>query len=205
MKNFIRSCKGVTLVSLTVTIIVLMILTGTIIYNLQDSLKLQNLKNMQNDISNLRDLVSNYYSLYGEIPANRSIEYDITGKSIASSGIISRATDTGSFYVIDLQYLDNLTLNYGRDYENYKQIVGDSNQITSDIINQVNELTDIYIINGDSQNIFYVSGVTINNNTYYTDYSVDDVDKQSIDLIEIPEKPATNELEDMNQNTIQEE
>ena len=183
MKNLLKCHRGVTLISLTVTIIILMIITGTSIYNLQDGLKLEILKNMQNDISNLRDLVANYYAQYGEIPANKNIVYDITGKNIASSGIISQATDTGEFYIIDLQFLENLTLNYGKDYEKYKQIVRDSNLITRDNINQVNELSDIYIINSDSQNIFYVKGVNVNSKTYYTDYGVEGVDKQPVDLI----------------------
>lgn len=185
MKEVLKNSRGITLVSLTITVIILMIISSIIIVNLQDSLKLENLKNMQNDIANLRDLVADYYSKYGEIPANKQIEYDITRRSIATSGIISDATDTGNFYVIDLQVLENLTLNYGRDYEQYKQIIGDSTQVTDDMISKVNDLTDIYIINADSHNIFYLKGITINNNTFYTDYTEENVDTQPVELLNI--------------------
>ena len=143
MRNLLKSQKGVTLVYLATAVIVLIIITNVILYSLKDNLQVEQLRNMQNDISNLRDKVTSYYAQYGEIPANRNIEYNITGRDIQTSGIISTAVDTGKFYVIDLKAIENLTLNYGKDYEKYKQIVGNSTEITDDMKNQVNQLTDI--------------------------------------------------------------
>ena len=189
MRNLLKSQKGVTLIYLVTAVIVLIIITNVILYSLKDNLQVEQLRNMQNDISNLRDKVASYYAQYGDIPANKNIEYDITRRDIQTSGIISTAVDTGEFYVIDLKVIENLSLNYGKDYEKYKQIVGNSNnaEITTEMINQVNELTDIYIINGDSNNIFYVQGIDINGEDFYTDYSVEDVDKEAISLIDIEE------------------
>ena len=187
MSNLLKSQKGVTLVYLATAVIVLIIITNVILYSLKDNLQVEQLRNMQNDISNLRDKVTSYYAQYGEIPANRNIEYNITGRDIQTSGIISTAVDTGKFYVIDLKAIENLTLNYGKDYEKYKQIIGNNTEITDDMKNQVNQLTDIYIINGDSNNIFYVQGVDINGEYFYTDYSVEDVDKVPVSLVDIPE------------------
>ena len=121
---------------------------------------------LQTDISNLRDKISTYYSQYGKIPANT--EYTNT----SGIDVISSAVDTGKFYVIDLSALDNLTLNYGTDYEKIK-----SGEVTD-----VNTLSDLYIINDDSHNIFYVDGVTLDNQTFYTDYTTKDVDTEAVDL-----------------------
>ena len=188
MRNLLKSEKGITLIYLATAVIVLIIITNVILYSLKDNLQVEQLRNMQNDISNLRDKVTSYYAQYGEIPANKNIEYDITGRDIQTSGIISTAVDTGKFYVIDLKAIENLSLNYGKDYEKYKQIVGNNTEITDDMKNQVNQLTDIYIINGDSNNIFYVQGVDINGEYFYTDYSVEDVDKVPVSLVDIPEQ-----------------
>ena len=187
MRNLLKSEKGITLIYLATAVIVLIIITNVILYSLKDNLQVEQLRNMQNDISNLRDKVTSYYAQYGEIPANRNIEYNITGRDIQTSGIISTAVDTGKFYVIDLKAIENLTLNYGKDYEKYKQIIGNNTEITDDMKNQVNQLTDIYIINGDSNNIFYVQGVDINGEYFYTDYSVEDVDKVPVSLVDIPQ------------------
>ena len=107
MKKFFRNQKGINLISLTITVLVILVLTNVVIYNVKSNLKTQNIKSLQADISNLREKISTYYSQYGEIPANK--EYTNT----ANINVISSAVDTGKFYVIDLSALDNITLNYG--------------------------------------------------------------------------------------------
>ena len=166
MKKFFRNQKGINLISLTITVLVILILTNIVIYNVRGNLKTQNIKSLQADISNLREKISTYYGQYGEIPANK--EYTNTGKI----DVISPAVDTGKFYVIDLSALDNLTLNYGMDYEKVK-----SGEVTD-----VDTLSDLYIINEDSHNIFYVEGVTLDNQTFYTDYTTSDVDTEAVEL-----------------------
>ena len=166
MKKFFRNQKGINLISLTITVVVILIITNIVIYNVKDNLKTQRIKALQTDISNLRDKISTYYSQYGKIPANT--EYTNT----SGIDVISSAVDTGKFYVIDLSALDNLTLNYGTDYEKIK-----SGEVTD-----ANTLSDLYIINDDSHNIFYVDGVTLDNQTFYTDYTTKDVDTEAVDL-----------------------
>ena len=166
MKKIFRNQKGINLISLTITVVVILIITNIVIYNVKDNLKTQRIKALQTDISNLRDKISTYYSQYGKIPANT--EYTNT----SGIDVISSAVDTGKFYVIDLSALDNLTLNYGTDYEKIK-----SGEVTD-----VNTLSDLYIINDDSHNIFYVDGVTLDNQTFYTDYTTKDVDTEAVDL-----------------------
>ena len=177
MKNKIKQEKGVTLSILVITIIVLLILTSTLIYNAKGSINIQNTTKLYNDIELLREKVSEYYNEYGEIPAK--IEYTNIG---SLSNILSKNNDTGKFYVIDLEAMKGISLNYGKDNENIKNNP-----------NNANSYTDIYIINENSHNIFYVNGVAVTNNDtttiYYTDYTEPDettVDLRYIEGILIP-------------------
>ena len=171
MKKLIKKSKGVSLISLVITVAVILILTNVVVYNAADTLKTTKLSNMQADIENLRDKVSTYYAQYGMIPADTSIAY--TNTSHINS--ISEATDTGPFYVIDLVAMENITLNYGKDYEKIR-----SGQATTQ--DQINQLTDLYIINETSHNIFYVDGIEAGDETFYTDYSAEDKDKVAVKL-----------------------
>lgn len=166
----IKNNRGITVISLSIAVIIILIVTGMLVYSAKDSVYVKNLTSMQNDISNLRDKISLYYSQYGALPA--STEF----KNIPA-GIPIGMNDTGRFLIIDLQALDGLTLNYGKDYEKYKE----DNNI------EQSELTDIYIINEESHNIFYVEGIRVNENgttkMYYTDYT--EGDKEAVNIVEV--------------------
>lgn len=181
MKKFLRNQKGINLITLTITVLVILVLTNIILYNVSDNLNIQKLRNMQTDIENLRDKVSDYYMQYGDIPAyyiekddnqKQKVEY----KNIGNINAISNAVDTGKYYVIDLSAIDNLTLNYGQDYKNIKNK-------NPDEIN-INDYDDLYIINEDSHNIFYVRGVSYDKEKFYTDYTTENADKTSVELID---------------------
>lgn len=183
MNKVISKTKGVTLVSLTIVIVVILILTGVIIYNMSDSLGISKLKEMQNDIQNLRDLVNNYYATYGKIPAK--LKYTNAGniEKIKDTGVISEKVDIGDFYIIDLSELENLTLNYGEDYKNITDATTEE---------EASQYGDIYIINETSQNIFYVEGIQLDNDWFYTDYTSEDIDTVAVNVryfdgVKIPE------------------
>lgn len=169
----IKKENGVTLIALSIAVIIILTITGMIIYSARDNIYIRNLTNMQNDIANLRDKIAEYYAEYGDIPAKT--EYpDVT--NLQAAGVLG-ANDTGRFLIIDLEALDGLTLNYGEDYEKYK-----ANDFTV-----LTELTDIYIINETSHNIFYVEGIRVRENDttkmYYTDYT--EGDSATVDLKEL--------------------
>lgn len=178
MKKIIKKENGVTMVALVITVIILLILTNMLIYNATDSAQIKALTNLYNDIELLREKVSEYYNEYGKIPAK--IKYKNTSE-LAS--VLSSTNDTGDFYIIDLEAMQGISLNYGKDYEKAK---ADSQNADT--------YKDIYIINENSQNIFYVKGITITKEntkqTYYTDYTEPDnteVDLKYIEGILIPD------------------
>ena len=141
-KSFFNNNKGITLVSVAIAVTLILILTGVIIYNVKDNLGMGKLQEMQNDIKNLRDLVSNYYADNGKIPAKLKYTNEENLERIENSGVISENIDIGDFYIIDLKELENLTLNYGEDYKNI------SDATTED---EASQYEDIYIINETSQ------------------------------------------------------
>lgn len=168
IKKKIKNAKGISLISLVVTTVVIVLLANIIIYNIKDNLKVEYLRKMQSDIANLDDKVASYYAQNGKIPA--SIKYTNIDH-IKSAGVISDAVDTGDFFVIELSALQNLTLNYGEDFEKLKESP-----------ESVDEYKDLYIINETSHNIFYVQGITIDNETFYTNYTSENVDLKAVDL-----------------------
>lgn len=174
MNKFLKNDKGVTLVTLAVTIVILVIVTNILVYNAKDNVYIKKLEGMYNDISNLRDKVSTYYVKYGNLPILKDsstteknpIEYSSITKGdtdLNKIGSVVGNADSGKFYVIDLNAFDNLTLNNGKDFDTIKT----NNSIDT-------EHLDFYIINETSHNIFYVKGVEVSGKTYFTDEKKDD-------------------------------
>lgn len=178
MKDKLKQEKGITMMALVVTIIILLILTSVLVFNTQDSVYIKRLNNLYSDIELLRAKTDEYYNEYGQIPAKIKYTNIDTLKNV-----LSTKKDTGDFYVIDLEAMEGITLNYGKDYETVKS---DSTH--------ANDYTDLYIINENSHNIFFVRGIEIKEKdtvkTYYTDYTEPDettVDIRYVDGILIPD------------------
>ena len=172
-----KNQKGVNLVSLSVAVIVIIAIAGTVLYNVRTNLAVQRLKAMQADIENLRGKVANYYLQYGALPIlkQQEIEDSILSenvKTIENGNIENGNIETGKYYVIDLSAMENITLTYGEDYENLKD---KSEEIIKTLDNGT--LTDVYIINSVSHNIFYVHGITYEGKKYYTQYQDEEKNK----------------------------
>lgn len=125
----LKSQRGITIVSLIITIIILLILSGTIIYNMNSSNKVVGYNNMIADIKLLEDKLLVYFNKYGEIPkTSRTI--NINNKD---------------YYEIDLSRLDNITLNYGIEYNENTELT---------------ENSDVYLVN-DSLDVYYLQGINL--------------------------------------------
>lgn len=183
--RMIKSNRGVTVVTLTVTVMIILIITSLLIYNANDNVYIKRLTNMYNDIANLRDKVASYYEEYGDIPA--SIKCSV----LPSTGFPEGENDKGgAYYVIDLKLLDGLTLNYGKDYNKIKD--------STDVGNN----KDVYIINDKSHNIFYLQGVQVNQSNgtqvYYTDD--ENIDTEEVHLVDVYE--GFNREKEVNSPTL---
>ena len=180
IKN-IRKEKGETMITVTIAVIILLIITGILVYNAKDVIYIRNYNALKNDIELLRDKVAEFYNEYGSIPAKIQCTNISTGIESVLNNVELKNKD--DFYVLDLQVLDGLTLNYGKDYETVKNM------------EKVEEYyPDLYIIHKMTHNIFLIGGITTkegNTTTiHYTDYSEPDktkVDFRYVDGIKIPD------------------
>mgnify|MGYP005767198109 FL=1 len=145
----LRENKGVTLSTLVIAILLMTIITSIIIYNTIAGANTRALNNMYNDITILKDRIDVYYSKYGTIPVLEGEYTNIENIQNINSN------DNDKYYVIDLEALENLTLTHGDGYTRYKQV-------------QSSYITDLYVINEQSHNIYYVRGIVLDGNTYYT-------------------------------------
>ncbi len=150
MMNLKRdSKKGVTLVTLSIAIIIMLIITSTLIYNITTGSKVKALNNMYYDINKIRDKVDMYYINYHTIPiVNTPYKNTSHIQSI-------NPNDNEVYFVVDLEALENMNLNYGQDYKAYQS-------------NPSEGLTNLYIINERSHSIYYVQGISFDNKMYYT-------------------------------------
>lgn len=172
IKNKVKSSKGITLTTLSIAVIILILLSNIIIYQVKENLKLVKLKEMQNDIDNLRNKISLYDTQHGTIPAKLPYPHI---NHLKEAGIISEAIDKEEFLVIDLSALDSLTLSRGKDYEQVKTFTSLSEE-------QAKNYTDLYIISKASHNIFYVAGINVDGEIFYTDYTAKEIDRASVNL-----------------------
>lgn len=138
IKKSINSKKGITLISLVLTIIILLILATTVINGIISSNETSVYNTMLADITLLEDKILVYYNKYGEIPT--------TSREIFIDAIVYKE--------IDLSKLDNLTLNYGKEYGNEEALEQD--------------VSDVYIINNNME-VYYLKGIEKSGIVYHED------------------------------------
>lgn len=158
IKKLFKQEKGVTLIALTVTIIILIIISEMLIFNAKDSFRIEKIKNLYNDIENLEEKIALYAA---ENNDDLPLGLEFTNEQAKNSMLSDIENKEGKFYVIQLSELDNLTLNYGKAYE---EVIKKKN---------TDGLTDLYVINEETCDIFYVEGIKAEGKdgkikTYYT-------------------------------------
>ena len=147
--NKLKNNKGVTMVALIITIIIMIILLTVINFGSNSAIEMRNLNNMYADILILDEKVALYYLKNGDIPVMENEEEKIMLKEEdLSSGITNNnPNNNDKYYIIDVKKLDNLTLN------NLKDTINSS---------------DRYIVNEQSHTIYYQKGVLLDGKVYYT-------------------------------------
>ena len=159
-----KSKKAITLVSVIITVILLIIITGSTIGISLNRFKANNLKKMYNDIELLNNKVENYNLKYGGYPVLETYNSTLT--------FSTNENDNANYYIIDLSAIKDIVLNYGKD--------GFENPNNSD---------DVYIINEKSHIIYYVRGIEYTDGNIY--HSVEQSNIQSSNSIG-PTKPQIN-------------
>lgn len=147
--------KGISLVTLSASIVVLIILSSIMISSSVKGIKLGELKRLQNDIELLEDTVEIYQIENKALPT--IIKYP--SEKITIGADYRNPNDDDNYWVIDIQKLDGISLNYGAD----------NSKITSDMTEtDLLKYNDIYIINEQSHQIYYLRGLQVENKIHYT-------------------------------------
>lgn len=143
--------SGITLIALVITVIVMAILTFTLIINFGQYGESVKKSNFTKDITLLNEEITQYYARNKELPIINKYTNTTSFESVKNPN------DGADYYVIDLDKI-NVSLNYGKDYDNIKSM---------NINDVVTTVSDVYIINKQSHTVYYPKGIEINGNTYY--------------------------------------
>ncbi len=176
-----KNNKGITLISLIITVIIILIITSALIFNTENQLQMRKIQNLSNDIEILNAKVDEYYLKYGELPKlcdytsseyenfktkedfKKSLETVRKGQNASFNSDIN-INDGDKYIVIDLEKLGNLTLNYGYDTE-YKYLKDKKIVVENNGDKVENE---IYVINAKTHQIYFPRGIFVDNIMYYT-------------------------------------
>ncbi|HCC04047.1 MAG TPA: hypothetical protein DEP51_04230 [Clostridiales bacterium] len=164
-----RKNKGITMISLVITIIVLLILTSITIYNGLAQLGIKRVNNLYADIDSISTKVAEYYlknetiPIYNDPYVNNKDELKaiFTANGASDTEKLINVNDEGAYYVIDLSKLDNLTLNYGDDYKTWNSSEPKSQ--------------NVYIINTVTHQIYFPHGVRSGDEYYFARFPDEDV------------------------------
>lgn len=147
-----KNNKGITLITLVITIVVLVILTFSISVNIQQygDIKIKN--NFEHDITILEEEINQYYARNKELPILNKYTNTDTFKQYKN------VNDNTNYYIIDVRKLE-VSLNYGKDFES----------VTSKLKSEeVSDIIDVYIINEQSHTIYNPKGIEYEGSRYYT-------------------------------------
>ena len=149
-KNINKSEKGITLASLVILIILMVIISSVTITISLDRFKINNYKKMINDLELIADKVSNYYLEYDVLPILRDTSNVAVKYTYSTLDFNKNVNDNENYYILDLEAMSGLLLNYGK--------AGFENPNTTD---------DVYIINEGSHTIYYVKGIELDGEFYH--------------------------------------
>lgn len=148
----IKSDKGISLLSLVITIVIMTIIASVTINTSKDRYEINNINKMINDIELLEDKVSNYYLRYNAIPVVRDVDNNIPIEyKHTTISFDTNINDDEVYYILDLAAMPGITLNYGQEgFEN------------------INQSDDVYIINNKTHHIYYVRGIELDEVFYHS-------------------------------------
>lgn len=183
-----KNQKGITLVSLIIIIIIIFIITGTTVYTSTNRFKVNNLSKMYNDIELLNDKVATYYLKFGGLPIVKNTENFPINYTFSQLSFDKNINDDENYYIIDLEAIGNITLNYGKE--------GFTNQNASD---------DVYIINNKTHTVYYVKGIEYTDGKWYHSKTIENNENQDTVPPTKPQIKIIDGTEDKNnENTTKE-
>lgn len=151
----VKSQKGVTMMILVITIMVLMILSFQVYYNVRPTMEIRTYENFRVDIAKIDAFVEDYYKRNNKLPVLEKYK-----GNISMLDEIKNPNDGEIYYVLNL---DEMISEAGHKDTTYL-----GNEGYSDYKNGNKNNQDIYIINHQSHTVYYLLGVELDGETIYT-------------------------------------
>ena len=150
-----KSKKGISLIALVITLIIMMILASVALYTSADATNNAKLTSFAEDLINMEDLVSEYYLTNNELPMVSGVSYvkaDVldlctNGVETLSEEITTNGDDSAVFVKLDLAKLPIDSSSRG---------MGEKGT------------TDIYLISSQNFNVYYLQGEEIAKEYYFS-------------------------------------
>lgn len=133
--------RGITLVSLVVTIVIILILTTIIVKNTYTGSDYKKYKLMCADVKLLEDKILIYYNKYANLPLitdNGQVFLEDLPEGLSS--VLD--TENHEYWKIDISKLSGVTLNYG-------------------------DAEDVFIIDTTTYDVYYLNGIEYDGDIYY--------------------------------------
>lgn len=193
-----KNNKGITMISLVITIIVLLIVTSITIYNGVEQLGIKRVNSLYADIDSISTKVADYYLKNESLPIYENNKYVDSKEELealfrrnGATENITNVNDGEDYYVLKLSKLDNLTLNYGEDYIDWEDT------------STADDIQNLYIINSVTHQIYFPHGVRSGNDYYF----VRSTDENVVSPIELEDIDAnwTMNLTNISKNIIDED
>ncbi len=158
----LKNEKGITMVALAVTIVVLSLISVPIIINTSRIKEFEGYKKLKEDIDTLSESVSTAFfdDDISKVGPTYNSSLDFLTKT-QNGETVKNSNDNNVYYVISIDNINERLssnirkLNYGVENSNTGN---SSNYYGTD---------DVYIINAVSRTIYYVQGISYNGSTYY--------------------------------------
>lgn len=137
--------NGISLVSLMVTIVIIVLLTTTVSISALSSINNAKKISFATEISFIQENVNNYYIKNGSVPVLEKIDFDIN--------------EIDELYRNQFKLEDILPM--------YKLDLGKLGKIDN-IFGKGKNLNDFYVVSKNSNNVYYLAGISDGKNMYYT-------------------------------------
>ena len=170
----LRNKRGISLTTMVVTVLIMLLIMGTLVYSAVDSVKIRKLNKLYNDLRQLDDAVGIYYLKNGSLPVYPEAEDEdnvmVVNKDDTRENLKLKSWDFVLASKVDTVSNQNSFFNpndYIVDGEGAQSAI--YRKINLELLDNIslNYPTNEYFVNTQSLTVYNFTGVTINNVTYH--------------------------------------
>ena len=176
----VKNRKGISLTTMVITVMIMLIIMGTLVYSATDSVKIRKINKLYDDLRRLGDSVEVYYLKNGELPIDNSKNEITVGntdtKDTVASKKLSFVLKSDANTVNKNSFFNPNDYNSSLNKATYKYLKLD---LLSNL--SLNYPKNDYIINTQSHTIYSFTGLKVGDKTYnslpikYTDTGVNTI------------------------------